>query len=34
VKGWLVKVEVKGAVDAASLLDARAYESFVADGSN
>jgi len=34
VKGWLVKLEVKGAVDAASLLDARAYESFVADGSN
>ena len=34
VNGWLVKLEIKGAVDTSSLLDARAYESIVADGSN
>ena len=34
VKGWLVKVELKGTPDAGSLMDARAYESFVADGSH
>lgn len=32
--GWLVKLEVKGTPSAGSLLDAPAYEAFVADGSH
>lgn len=29
--GWLVKIEIKGQPDTAKLLDAKAYEKFVAD---
>lgn len=29
--GWLVKIEVSGKVDTSALLDAKAYESFVAE---
>lgn len=32
--GWLVKIEVKGKLDAASLMDAKAYERFVSDGAH
>lgn len=28
-KGWLVKIELSGAPDASTLLDAKAYEAFV-----
>ena len=30
--GWLVKVEIKGKIEGASLMDAKAYEKFVSEG--
>lgn len=32
--GWLVKIEVKGKADDASLMDAKGYERFVSDGAH
>ena len=29
--GWLVKIEITGKVDAAALMDSKAYEKFVSD---